>query len=77
MKIELYNGIYTYVIEDRKQYALHYGEMWRDVTGDDLIYAMACEIERLREENEELEFKVDELECEIYCNRADVKAREF
>jgi hypothetical protein len=53
MKIELAGGKYTYIFENGKHCALRYGEEWRDLTGDNLIYAMACEIERLQEEIEE------------------------
>jgi len=51
MKIDLENGKYTYIFEEDtgKQYALRHGEDWRALTGDNLIYAMACEIERLKE----------------------------
>jgi ubiquinone biosynthesis protein UbiJ len=59
MKIELDNGKYTYIFEDGKHCALRYGEEWRNLTGDKFIYAMACEIERLQEENEELKAELE------------------
>lgn len=53
--IELDGGKYTYVLhEDGRQEALRYGEPWRELTGDNLIYNMADEIIRLRQELAEL-----------------------
>ena len=50
VRIELNDGKYTYVREpDGKQYALRYGEEWRALTGDNLIYWMALRIEELEE----------------------------
>lgn len=49
MKIDLNDGKYTYVFDNGKQYALRYGEQWRDLTGDNLIYWMACRIEELED----------------------------
>lgn len=55
MKIELCNGKYTYVLDDDfRQYALRYGEHWRDLVGDGLVLAMAQRIEDLEEALEEL-----------------------
>lgn len=50
-KIELCDGKYTVVDElneGGRLYALRYGEEWRSLAGDQLVYAMFCEIERLR-----------------------------
>lgn len=54
MRFDLNNGKYTYIFEDGNQSALRYGEPWRDLVGDNLILAMAQEIERLRERVSEL-----------------------
>lgn len=51
-KIELSDGKYTVINELSEGggfRALRYGEEWRDLAGDNLIHAMFCEIERLRE----------------------------
>jgi hypothetical protein len=55
MKINLADGKYTYVFEEGKQQALRYGEPWRDLTGDNLIYYMACRIVELEERAKEKE----------------------
>ena len=57
-KIELFDGKYTVVNELSSGggfYALRYGEPWRSLAGDKLVYSMFCEIERLRERVAELE----------------------
>lgn len=50
MNIDLENGKYS-VRQKRngKLVAYRYGEPWKDLTGDNLVYAMAVEIEQLRE----------------------------
>jgi hypothetical protein len=50
MKIKLADGKYTYYFDNGTQYATRYGKPWRDLVGDNLVYAMACEIEHLRGE---------------------------
>ena len=51
-RIDLYDGKYT-VIDELAEgggfHALRYGEKWRSLAGDKLVYAMFCEIVRLRE----------------------------
>ena len=49
-KIELAEGKYTYIFDNGKQSALLYGGGWRDLTGDNLVYAMACKIKELEED---------------------------
>jgi len=55
MNITVADGKYT-VIQDEKGRlrALRYGEEWRDCCGDNLIYALAAEVEDLRVELENL-----------------------
>lgn len=53
MRIELAEGKYTYINDEGAQRALRYGEEWRDLTGDNLIYWMGVEIEEGRERLEE------------------------
>lgn len=54
-KVELNDGKYT-VVNDLSEgggfYALRYGEEWRNLAGDKLVYTMFCEIERLRKSKE-------------------------
>lgn len=54
MKIDLDDGKYTYVMDNGKQYALRYGEPWRDLCGDKFVYAMACMIQGLEDEVQSL-----------------------
>lgn len=69
MKITLYDGKYEYVSENGKQVAYRYGEIWRDLTGDNLAYAMACKIEQLEQQRNELASKVERLRnLIIECN---------
>lgn len=50
MELSLDNGKYKVIMTDdcRAFYALRNNESWRDLTGDNLIYFMALEIEMLR-----------------------------
>jgi len=45
--LKLDGGKYTLIRDRNRQYALRYGEPWRDLTGDNLIYSLIVEIERL------------------------------
>ena len=57
-KIELMDGKYTVVneLEEGGGFrALRYGEEWRNLAGDNLILAMAYEIEELKVEIERLQ----------------------
>lgn len=51
INVSVENGKYT-VIQDKRGrlHAFRYGEPWRDLCGDNLVYALAAEVERLREE---------------------------
>lgn len=60
MRIDLYDGKYTYINDEKGQRALRYGEEWRDLIGDGFIMAMAQEIERLQEELEEANWVINE-----------------
>lgn len=40
---------YTVVIDDGKLSALRYGEPWRDLSGDNLVYWLAVELQAARE----------------------------
>ena len=79
MRIDLDDGKYTYVMDNGKQYALRYGELWKDLSGDKFVYAMACKIEDLEsqlhahkkkemeEENHELIIKSADYSYDVYC----------
>lgn len=50
MKVTIEHGKYTVVMEkDGRLHALRHGEPWRDCVGDNLIYALAAEVQNLRE----------------------------
>ena len=52
LKVTVCEGKYTVIQEaDGHVYALRYGEPWRDVVGDNLILALAQEVETLREQS--------------------------
>ena len=50
MEIKLDDGKYTYIFENGEQYALRYGEFWRDLTGDKFVYCLAAKIEELEDQ---------------------------
>ena len=53
-RIELEGGKYTYIQhQDGRSEALRYNEPWRDLTGDNLVSAMASRIEELTEQGTE------------------------
>ena len=64
MRIDLYDGKYTYVCNDdgSDQHVQRYGERWRDLTGDGFVLAMAQKIEKQQERIAELEKEVNEHE---------------
>ena len=50
--IELHNGKYTVMYDENNQYpmkCLRYGEEWRDLVGDNLIFWLCAKIEELEE----------------------------
>lgn len=50
--IELDNGKYTIMYDENNQYpmkCLRYGEEWRDLVGDNLIFWLCAKIEELEE----------------------------
>jgi ubiquinone biosynthesis protein UbiJ len=55
MKVTIYDGKYTVIQDERGRLrALRHGEEWRDCTGDELILALAQEVEDLRKRVEDL-----------------------
>jgi hypothetical protein len=70
LTIKLNDGKYTYIRDDHgNQKALRYGEMWRDLTGDNLIGALAARIEDL-----ELELAESKLNVAMLMNCDDTDA---
>lgn len=45
-EIQLEDGKYTVVFDQGHLMARRHGEAWRDLSGDNLVYAMFCEIQR-------------------------------
>lgn len=57
-KIDIAEGKYTLLFDKGEMQALRYGAPWRDVTGDNLIYWMWAEIEKLKAKIEKMEGEV-------------------
>jgi hypothetical protein len=48
-RVQLENGKYTVILGNNGTMTCHrYGEPWRELTGDKLVYALAVEVQRLR-----------------------------
>ena len=61
--VSVNEGKYTVVFhENGKLEALRYDEPWRDLSGDNLIYWLAAELQNAREKIVKLEVKVEDLE---------------
>lgn len=54
-KLDIAEGKYTLLFDKGEMKALRYGEPWRDITGDNLIYWMWVEIETLKDKIEKME----------------------
>lgn len=56
LRLELSEGKYTYILhDDGRQEALRYGEPWRDLVGDNLVFHLGSTIETLQARVNELE----------------------
>jgi hypothetical protein len=56
LRLELGEGKYTYILhDDGRQEALRYGEPWRDLVGDNLVFHLGSTIETLQARVKELE----------------------
>ena len=54
LNVSVENGKYTIVQNASGElYALRHGEKWRDLCGDGMVYALAAEIENLRQKIED------------------------
>lgn len=54
MYVDVDNGKYT-VVSDPYLRALRHGQPWRDLTGDNLVYFLAAELQAARDKIKELE----------------------
>ena len=49
LNVSVDNGKYTVIMEsDGRLHALRYGEPWQDLTGNNLVYFLAAELEEAR-----------------------------
>ena len=78
-RIDVCEGKYTVINDNGKLSALRYGEPWRDLTGDNLIYWMMVEITSLREKNGVLVEALQAMEARFGCesSRAAEKPKTF
>ena len=74
--IKLEGGKYTIVYDKTNQYpekCLRYGEEWRDLIGDKLIFALCNEIEELERDNEDLYEKARQSYQKGFCDAGNYK----
>lgn len=67
MRHEFDNG--KYAVEQTPDYrllAFRHGEPWQDLTGNNLVYWMLCEVEALKQQREELKQALTGMD-EAYC----------
>jgi hypothetical protein len=76
-KISVNDGKYTVVIAEGKLSALRYGEPWRDLTGDNLVYWLAVELQSARETIGELIWKDLEIQPESETQNSGIGADNF
>lgn len=66
LSVSVNDGKYTVVLEaDGKLHALRYGEVWRDLVGDNLVYSLAYELDEERSKNAQLEAEIERLKNEL------------
>lgn len=61
-QMDFEDGKYTVIYDEGHFKALRYGQPWRDLTGDNLVYAMLVKAIQLKEERDALAAKLKELE---------------
>jgi len=61
-EIQVNDGKYTVVMDGGKLSALRYGEPWQDLTGNNLVYWLAIELQEARDEVTELKNTIHNLE---------------
>lgn len=58
LNVSVDNGKYTVIMEaDGRLHALRHGEPWQDLTGNNLVYFLAAELEAARKALSEVVFK--------------------
>lgn len=62
-KIELEDGKYTVTYNKGELKALRYGEPWREMIGDKLMYAMFCRIQELESDIDQLCSSLERIEA--------------
>lgn len=70
-EISLDNGKYTVVYDETGTYpekVLRYDEEWFNAAGDNVIFWLCAEIEKLKQENKSLQLRVDNLVYERFYN---------
>lgn len=68
MKHEFDNG--KYAVEqtaDYKLLAYRHGELWQDLTGNNLVYWMLCEIDKLKQQRSALLQALQEIDNWLVC----------
>lgn len=62
-QMDFEDGKYTVIYDEGHFKALRYGQPWRDLTGDNLVYAMLVKAIQLKEERDALAAQIKELEA--------------
>ena len=66
LRMDFSDGKYTVVYYDNgKLVALRFGEVWRDLTGDKMVFWMLHEANQLREQRDELLKALDDAEVAL------------
>jgi hypothetical protein len=72
MKAKLADGKYEVVFDEGKLYATRYGESWRDLCGDNLIYWMLVDVVKYRELLEIVNAAKNCLVCAPIANTSEI-----
>lgn len=73
LNVTVGNGKYTVIQDsDGRLRALRYGEEWRDCCGDNLVHALACEVENLRENQPKRAALIEE-GARLLCTRIEAE----
>lgn len=72
IEVKVNNGKYTVLLpagpqEHGRFRALRYGEEWRDLIGDNLVYGLAYELDKARRENARLREALEQIDQPIAC----------
>lgn len=61
-QVDFEDGKYTVIYDEGHFKALRYGQPWRDLTGDNLVYSMLVKASQLKKERDALADKLAEVE---------------